>query len=384
MGIYCLSLVFLFVLLTLSLDFYNLLIVCLIKCGFYEGGLNMYTLKIKPRLYTRGFLPMRRIGLCFALCLIFLLTSCVREGEIDESNHSFPFKSAFLNANGATFHYLYSGKESASESNKPVMILLHGFPHIAQVWYPLLEHFADDYIVIAPDLRGYGKSEKSAELGEYRIANLVKDIRRIATQISPGAPVTLVGHDWGGVLAWGLAQSEPQLIEKLVVINAPQFNAFLHTLETSEAQRSASKYVDTLDSWWIKPLLHWFGPQLLWRGLEKNYSDGRVAEAYKQAFFSAWQNDDSVDAALNYYSQNIPKFSAIKNDDYWPSKPAKANVDALLIWSINDKTFTPETRMNTQRFASSLTTYLIDTDSHTPQVTHFGEVIEVMSDFIEK
>ena len=344
----------------------------------------MYTLEIKPWLLARGFLPLRLLGFCFTFSLMLLLTSCTREGELNESNNSFSFSNAYLNANGTRFHYLYSGKDGAKESDKPVMILLHGFPHIAQVWYPILEHFAGDYIVIAPDLRGYGESEKSVELSEYRIENLVEDIRQFANQVSPGAPITLVGHDWGGVLAWGLAQSEPQLIEKLVVINAPQLNAFLYTLESSEAQRDASKYIATLDSWWIKPVLHWFGPQLLWRGLEKDYDDGKVAEAYKQAFFDSWQNDDSVDAALNYYSQNVPDFSAIKNDSYWPNKKAKADVDTLLIWSINDKAFTPETRMNTQRFATSLTTYLIDTDSHTPQVTHSGKVIEVMSDFLEK
>ena len=333
--------------------------------------------------HSRQYLGSRLIlAKLIALCCVLAFSGCSSPTLDDDVVASFDFDSHFVSVNGTRLHYLKAGGDSDAANDK-VMVLLHGFPHIAEVWYPLLEHFAKDYTVIAPDLRGYGRSAKSNDANDYDIANLVEDIHQLVLQVSPGKQVTLVGHDWGGVLAWGLAQTQPQLIDKLVVINAPQYNAFLHTLTNSEPQREASKYIAKLDSWWVKALFWWSGPELLWRGLEQSHAEGKVANAYKQAFFAAWQNSESADAAVTYYSQNFPGFDDIDDATFWPNKTAKVHVNALLIWSSKDKAFTLDTLTNTQAFATSLQTHIIDTSSHTPFVTHSDEVIDVMQAFVQ-
>lgn len=328
------------------------------------------------RLYLQ-FLLIRLL----VLCSVVGFSGCSSPKSDGDAIDRFDFDSHFAVVNGTRLHYLKASSEN-SPVNQKVMVLLHGFPHIGEVWYPLLEHFAEDYTIIAPDLRGYGRSAISKHSSDYAIANLVEDVHQLVLQVSPGKQIILMGHDWGGVLAWGLAQTQPQLIEKLVVVNAPQYNAFLHTLIHSKAQQEASKYIAKLDSWWVKALFWWYGPELLWRGLEQSYAEGKVESAYKNAFFEAWQDSDSADAAVTYYSQNFPDFDKINDRVFWPNKTAKANVNALLIWSSEDKAFTSDALVNTQKFATSLHTHIIETNSHTPFVTHSEEVIGIMREFL--
>jgi len=140
---------------------------------------------------------------------------------------------------------------SAGEAGRPVLMFLHGFPEAAFVWDGLLEHFSHPdngaYFCIAPNLRGFENSSAPPEPAAYRAKHLVQDIAALITQVAPnGQLAALIAHDWGGAVAWSVAATQPQLMNKLVIINSPHPGTFLRELQQSPAQQAASAYMNFL------------------------------------------------------------------------------------------------------------------------------------------
>ncbi|GAC22540.1 hypothetical protein GMES_0231 [Paraglaciecola mesophila KMM 241] len=298
---------------------------------------------------------------------------------IDESQRSkindLGYTAHYTTVNGIRIHYVQEGTGS-------LMLFLHGFPYFGSAWDPLLSEFSQDHQVVAPDNRGYGYSQKPADVSEYKIEKLVTDVRQLIEQLSRNNKVILVGHDWGGVLAWSVAQTSPELISKLIIINAPPFNVFLDVLSTSTSQREASHYMHKLDSWYAHLLFAIKGPELIWRGSARLYEEGHVDERFKLAFLNAWQQPGAAQGAVNWYQANVPEFDAINDSHYWPSKETRITVPSLLIWSQRDKAFTQDTFEAIKANVDNLRIHSIDTDSHVPFLDHTEEVIKVMRAFI--
>ncbi|MFI5447315.1 alpha/beta fold hydrolase [Polaromonas sp. UC242_47] len=141
----------------------------------------------------------------------------------------------------------------AGEPGRPVLMFLHGFPEAAFVWDDLLAHFAKPenggYYCIAPNLRGFEQSSAPPDAAAYRAKHLVQDISALIAQTCTahkGQLASLVAHDWGGAVAWSLAATMPQLMNKLVIINSPHPGTFLRELQHSPAQQAASAYMNFL------------------------------------------------------------------------------------------------------------------------------------------
>lgn len=141
----------------------------------------------------------------------------------------------------------------AGKQGRPVLMFLHGFPEAAFVWDALLAHFSraehGDYFCIAPNLRGYADSSApppgpSSE--PYRAKHLLQDLQGLAQACSSQPLAALVAHDWGGALAWNLASLQPELMQRLVIINAPHPAVFARELAHSPAQQAASRYMNFL------------------------------------------------------------------------------------------------------------------------------------------
>ncbi len=117
-------------------------------------------------------------------------------------------------------------------------ILLHGFPERSTTWRavaPLLH--AQGVRTLAPDQRGYSPGARPPRRRDHRVEQLSGDVAGLAEAI--GAPVHLVGHDWGAVVAWDLAARRPELVRSLVAVSVPHPAAFLRALKTSgQARRS--------------------------------------------------------------------------------------------------------------------------------------------------
>jgi pimeloyl-ACP methyl ester carboxylesterase len=128
------------------------------------------------------------------------------------------------------------------------VLLLHGFPEAAWIWDEVIAEVVRARPAVqclAPNLRGYPGSSAPAEVAAYKARVLLADLEAVVA--AQGAPVDLVvAHDWGGALAWALAAQRPELLRRLLVINAPHPAAFLRELRHSTAQQAASAYMNFL------------------------------------------------------------------------------------------------------------------------------------------
>ena len=115
----------------------------------------------------------------------------------------------YAQVNGIRLHYVTAG-------NGPLLLFLHGFPEFWYAWKDQLEEFQCDYTVVAPDLRGYNLSDKPQDAEHYRMATLVEDVRQVINHVG-AQRATLVGHDWGGVVAWSFAMAFPGLLQRLII-----------------------------------------------------------------------------------------------------------------------------------------------------------------------
>lgn len=287
------------------------------------------------------------------------------------------FNSKTVTVNGLQFRYVEKGSGE-------LMLFLHGFPYFSESWYKLLHGFGDQYHSVAPDNRGYGYTEKPTEIADYRLEVLVSDVISLISKLSPEKPVILVGHDWGAGLAWATAQTRPELIKKLIIINGVPPNAFLKVLDRSLLQRERSHYIGKLDGWLAKLMFAIKGPDMIWQGVSRLHESGDVDDNFKQAFLEAWEQPDAAQSAINWYTANFPEFDNIQDKDYWPSKDARVTVPSLLIWSKDDPAFTQDAFEIIPEYVDDLTIKVIDTSSHVPFLDHFEEVFSYMSDFINK
>ncbi|MEJ2277049.1 MAG: alpha/beta hydrolase [Candidatus Lokiarchaeota archaeon] len=119
----------------------------------------------------------------------------------------------YIDSNEVKLHTLIFG------SGKPV-ILLHGFPDFWYGWKDIILGLKEEFKLIVPDLRGYNLSDKPENQESYKIQYLIEDVRSICQTLQL-EKVTLIGHDWGGMIAWIFAEQHPELLNKLIILNAP-------------------------------------------------------------------------------------------------------------------------------------------------------------------
>jgi epoxide hydrolase 4 len=142
--------------------------------------------------------------------------------------------------NGTRLHYA-----SAGEQGKPLMLFVHGFPEFWYEWEAQLKEFGGDHFAVAPDLRGFNLSDMPADLAAYKAKHIVDDLRLLAADLGYDKFV-MVAHDWGGAIAWNFAIALPQLLHRLIIVNAPHPYLFMQALANDPAQKAASEYMNWL------------------------------------------------------------------------------------------------------------------------------------------
>lgn len=224
--------------------------------------------------------------------------------------------------NGIRMHYVTQG-------NGPLIVLLHGFPEFWYSWRYQLPFLAErGYTVVAPDLRGYNDTDKPRT--GYDVPTLLRDIAGLIKGLGQEKAV-IVGHDWGGVLAWAFAMSYPHMTERLIVMNAPHPQAMQRAFRTLKQLRK-SWYIFAFQLPWLpeNALLrnnaYEIGRMLKGAAVQKSAFPHEVLATYQEAM----SKPGAMTAALNYYRQLIrhPLRSA-KNY-------ASIGVPTLLIWGEQD------------------------------------------------
>lgn len=234
--------------------------------------------------------------------------------------------SHYLPVNGIRLHVVQEGPE-----NGPVVLLLHGYPEFSLGWrhqIPALS--AAGFRVWAPDLRGYNLSDKPKAVRAYTIDELIKDVLGLI-EATGRERVHVVGHDWGGALAWQLASRHPERIERLVVLNAPKAEVMRRALREDRAQRRRSWYFLYYQIPWLPEFLsrldNW---RRLSRALRESALPGTFTDADLDLYREAWSRPGAMSAMINWYRAYVR---------YSRGEPPRVIIKppTLLIWGAGDR-----------------------------------------------
>ena len=231
----------------------------------------------------------------------------------------------------------------------PRVLLLHGFPEAAFVWDELLLALAPRARCIAPNLRGYAPSSAPPGVEAYRAGALVADLVALIGALG-GSVDLLVGHDWGGALAWSLAAQHPHLLRRLLIVNAPHPAAFLRELRHNPAQQQASTYMHALVRADAAQRLAQDDYARLWTFFTSmgatdpaHPGGGWLDAAQRERYRAVWRA--GLDGALNYYRAS-PLRPPLSVDDpvmtlTLPPHTLHVRVPTTVLWGEADHALLP-------------------------------------------
>lgn len=247
-------------------------------------------------------------------------------------------KKRFTLPTGVDLDVTLGGPEDA-----PAIFFLHGFPESARTWRHQLADLSRDHRVVAPDQRGFAGSSKPEGVEHYTHDKPVADLIALADALGI-ARFTLVGHDWGGAIAWAAALNHPDRVERLAIINAPHPFVFQKSTFDDMGQREASQYIRAfrvpgMEDYIAGDLDNFF--EKTFRG----HFDLDFSADEKAAYLDEWAQPGAVVAMLNWYRASPLIVPAM---DETPERPAFLDgpfpvlkVPTLVIWGMKDKALTP-------------------------------------------
>ncbi|AFY41319.1 alpha/beta fold hydrolase [Nostoc sp. PCC 7107] len=273
----------------------------------------------------------------------------------------------YITTNGVKLHYVTQG-------TGPLMLMLHGFPEFWYSWRHQIPEFAENFQVVALDLRGYNDSEKPQEQSAYIMDEFIKDVEGVIKGLGHEKCV-LLGHDWGGAIAWCFAYAHPEMLEKLIILNLPHPAKFAQGLSTpQQLMRSWYMFLFQLP---VIPefLLQAFDYQPIAQAIQgtavnKNAFTASDLEAYKKAAAKS----GALTAMLNYYRNIFSHFLPNKN---W----GILDVPTLLIWGENDTALGKELTYGTDVYVSNLQIQYIPNCGHWVQQEEPQLVNQYISEF---
>jgi pimeloyl-ACP methyl ester carboxylesterase len=237
----------------------------------------------------------------------------------------------FVDVGGLRLHVLVAGPEDG-----PLLLLLHGFPEGAYGWrHQVVPLARAGYRVWAPDQRGYGRSDKPQGIASYRIDRLAADVLGLI-DAAGGARASVVAHDWGGAVAWWLAETAPERLARLVVLNCPHHDVMRRALVTRPRQMLRSWYIALFQLPWLPEALAAARDHaLLVRGLRGSSLPGTFGDEELETYREAWRRPGALRAMIHWYRAArlpVPR----------PARPRAGTrrtirVPALLLWGARDR-----------------------------------------------
>jgi pimeloyl-ACP methyl ester carboxylesterase len=204
--------------------------------------------------------------------------------------------------NDVRLHYVAAGPEDGD-----LVVLLHGFPEFWYSWHEQLPALADaGYRVLAPDMRGYNRSEKPPGVASYRTSELVADVVGLIEHAGRES-AHVVGHDWGGATAWGVGIGVPQVVDRLAILNSPHPTAFERELTSNLDQLRKSWYMFAFQLPWLPEfVLTVDDARFLERFLTGvGADDDTFSPADLRRYRDAFTRPGAARAAINYYRASV-------------------------------------------------------------------------------
>ena len=231
-----------------------------------------------------------------------------------------------ISTNGLRLHVVAAGPEQG-----PLVILLHGFPEFWYGWRHQIGPLAEaGYRVWAPDQRGYNTSDKPRGRAAYRLDALAEDVVGLI-DAADRRKAAIIGHDWGGAVAWRLGSLYPDRVDRLAVLNVPHPRVFMALLRRSPRQLLRSWYIFAFQ---CPRLPEWAARRHDWRamldGLRQSSRTGTFSDADIKRYRETWSQPGAFTAMVNWYRAS-----------FWRSHGAMGTVriavPTLLIWGARDK-----------------------------------------------
>ena len=284
----------------------------------------------------------------------------------------------YAEVNGVRLHYVSSG-------SGPLVLFLHGFPEFWYAWRDQLVELGRDHRAVAVDMRGFNLSSRPAELEAYRINVLVEDIRALADHLG-AAKFVLVGHDWGGGVAWSFAMAHPERLEKLVIINAPHPAIFARELAQDPAQQQASQYMLTFRSPEAERILSANNYARLLGAFSDLRQPGTFTTADSVAYTTAWSQPGALTGGLNYYRAARIGPPVPGAAPWAPADPSsssmRVSVPTLVIWGEQDRALVSSNLTGLEAYVPRLTVKRIPDATHWIVHERSAEVSSLIRDFI--
>ncbi|RNI21898.1 alpha/beta fold hydrolase [Rufibacter latericius] len=233
-------------------------------------------------------------------------------------------KHKYYQTNGIQLHVAEAGPQEGK-----TILFLHGFPEFWYGWKNQLKFFSEKgWHALAPDQRGYNLSSKPEGVQSYTIDELTKDIVELIPQLTTEKMV-LVGHDWGGGVAWNLALHHPQLFEKLVILNMPHPQVAHEHLTKNPKQMLRSWYAGFFQIPWIPEAVNSsFDFKVLESTLKGSAQPDTFTKQDIEAYKEAWKQPGAMQAMINWY--RAYKDNKIEADH-------QVDVPTLMLWGKQDQ-----------------------------------------------
>lgn len=226
-------------------------------------------------------------------------------------------EEGYADSGGVKIHYVTAGEG-------PLLVLIHGFPDYWYTWRAQMPELAKHFKVVAIDQRGYNLSDKPEGVDNYTIDKLVADVVAVVKHFQRDKAI-IVGHDWGGMVAWSFAMSHPEMTDRLIILNLPHPKGLMRELANNPDQQKNSQYARTFQ----RPDAAQRTPVPL---LTMWVKDKEARKKYEEAL-----GRSSMEGMLNYYKANYPKEPYTESAQEFP----KVTCPVLMFHGLKDTALLP-------------------------------------------
>jgi pimeloyl-ACP methyl ester carboxylesterase len=283
---------------------------------------------------------------------------------------------------GVTLNVALAGPEDA-----PPVILLHGFPESHRTWRGLAPLLEDSFRLIMPDQRGFAGSDRPLDVEEYETDKLIGDIFALAETLGIDS-FALVGHDWGGAIAWPAAMRNDPRLTRLGIVNAPHPLIFQKSLIEDADQRAASQYINWFRTPGAEKAIEAMGFEAFFQKTFMSHVElASVSEEEKQQYIAEWSQPGGMLPMLNWYRATKlivpPPGATVPVPDFLLRAFPKIHVPTLVVWGMKDPALLPLQLEGLDALVDDLTIVKL------PQAGHFApweapqEVASALRDFLD-
>ena len=268
------------------------------------------------------------------------------------------------------------------------IVFLHGFPESHRTWREIAPALAGDYFVVCPDQRGFAGADKPDGVENYRTDRIVEDLIALADALDLGR-FTLVGHDWGGAVAWFAALRHPDRIKRLVIVNAPHPLLFQKSLIEDADQRAASQYITAFRNPAMERGLEAMGLENFYARTFASHADiSKVSDEERAAYLADWGAPGALTAMLNWYRASeilVPAPGEAVEAPAWTTLPFPVlKVPTLVVWALRDTALLPVQLDGLDALVADLSIVEVPDAGHFIPWEKPGPVIRAIEEFMRR